>query len=101
MKKQQQLEEWQRVKDEKLKAELEAEDHDRRALQEAGKHSAASSLFIHLDDNDVITELLKEKKRQEYVQKQKAKLANYQSKVKSEAEKIQVRDVRGEGLQKI
>lgn len=42
MKKQQQLEEWQRVKDEKLKAELEAEDHDRRALQETGKHCAAS-----------------------------------------------------------
>jgi len=36
-------------------------------------------------------ELLKEKKRQEYVLKQKAKLANYQSKVKSEAERIQVR----------
>lgn len=46
MKKQQQLEEWQRVKDEKLKAELEAEDHDRRALQEAGKLCAASSLSI-------------------------------------------------------
>lgn len=47
MKKQQQLEEWQRVKDEKLKAELEAEDHDRRALQEAGKLCAASSLSIY------------------------------------------------------
>lgn len=41
----------------------------------------------------VISELLKEKKRQEYVLKQKAKLANYQSKVKSEAEKIQVGDM--------
>ena len=40
--------------------------------------------FLHL------LEILKEKKRQEYVQKQKAKLASYQSKVKSEAEKIQV-----------
>jgi hypothetical protein len=35
-------------------------------------------------------EALREQKRREYVQKQKQKLAQYQSKVKSEAEKIQV-----------
>jgi hypothetical protein len=37
-----------------------------------------------------IAEAQKEQKRKEYVQKQKQKLAQYQSKVKSEAEKIQV-----------
>lgn len=37
-------------------------------------------------------EALKEQKRKEYAQKQKQKLAQYQNKVKSEAEKIQVCD---------
>ena len=39
-----------------------------------------------------LIEALKEQKRKEYAQKQKQKLAQYQNKVKSEAEKIQVCD---------
>lgn len=37
-----------------------------------------------------LIELLKEQRRKEYVQKQKAKLVHYQEKIKTEAEKIQV-----------
>jgi hypothetical protein len=38
----------------------------------------------------VFSEIIKEQRRKEYAQKQKMKLASYQNKIKTEAEKIQV-----------
>lgn len=67
--KKEQLEKWHREKEERQLAELQQQEEEKKALQEAERE--------------------REQKRREYVQKQKARLNNYQDKVKGEAEKIQ------------
>ncbi len=69
LKKQQQMQQWLREKEEKQLALLKQEEDERKAALEA--------------------EMLREKKRREYAQKQKQKLAGYQDRIRTEAESIQ------------
>ncbi len=69
LKKQQQMQQWLREKEEKQLALLKQEEDERKAALEA--------------------EMIKEKKRKEYAQKQKQKLAGYQDRIRTEAESIQ------------
>lgn len=69
LKKQQQLQEWMREKELKLQNAASEEEEERRAMREA--------------------EQLKEAKRKERAAKQKQKLAEYEAKIKSEADAIQ------------
>jgi hypothetical protein len=69
LKKQMQLQEWIREKEERAMVQVKAEEEERRAMQEA--------------------EAIKEQRRKEYARKQKMKIQGYQERIKSEAEQIQ------------
>jgi len=69
LKKQMQLQEWIREKEERTMTQVKAEEEERRAMQEA--------------------EAMREQKRKEYARKQKLKIQGYQERIKSEAEQIQ------------
>lgn len=69
LKKQMQLQEWIREKEERAMVQVKAEEEERRAMQEA--------------------EAMKEQRRKEYARKQKMKIQGYQERIKSEAEQIQ------------
>jgi kinesin family protein 3/17 len=69
LKKQQQLQEWTKEKEQRTLLALQAEENERKSIEEANK--------------------LKEQKRKEYVKKQKQKLAGFHDRIKSEAEQLQ------------